>query len=228
MNQELNRDMPSYYAQRATEYDRIYDKPERQADLSELKSILSNPFQGLDVLEIACGTGYWTQYIARTARSIAATDYNMEMLDLAATRNYAPCQMSFRQADAYHLENTDFHGNAGFAGFLWSHVPVDRRLALVRSFHSCLSENARVVWLDGRYVEGSSTPIARLDAAGNSYQERRLTDGSRHEVIKNYPSPDELTQFFQPYAHNLEIRLLQYFWLLSYNVSRAHDATDGG
>jgi hypothetical protein len=39
-----------------------------------------------------------------------------------------------------------------------------------------------IVAIDNRYVPGSRTPIARTDAQGNTYQLRRLADGSRHEV----------------------------------------------
>jgi hypothetical protein len=46
-----------YYAARAPEYDKVYSKPERQADLRELERWLPPLFAASDVLEIACGTG---------------------------------------------------------------------------------------------------------------------------------------------------------------------------
>ena len=66
----------SYYARRAKEYEEIYRKPERQGDLRELEAMLGAAFSGMDVLEIACGTGYWTQFIARSAHSVHAVDVN--------------------------------------------------------------------------------------------------------------------------------------------------------
>jgi SAM-dependent methyltransferase len=216
----MNKRMESYYAQRAAEYDLIYEKPERQSDLVELKSTLSLHFKGRNVLEIACGTGYWTQYIAKSTSSILATDFSLAMLDMAAKRDYSGCPVSFKTADAYKLDGVSSGYNAAFAGFFWSHVPLASRASLVRSFHSHLAENAQVVWIDGRYVEGSSTAIARRDSAGNSYQIRTLSDGSQHEVIKNYPSSDELLSDFGPYGYHIEVRLLKYFWLLSYNVKK--------
>jgi ubiquinone/menaquinone biosynthesis C-methylase UbiE len=212
--------MESYYAQRAAEYDRIYDKPERQADLAELKRLLSLHFKGLNVLEIACGTGYWTQYIARSAQSVRATDYNREMLDMAARRDYGYCRVSFTTADAYALPPTATLQNAGFAGFLWSHVPLSQRAKIIKSFHAQLADGARVVWIDGRYVEGSSTPIRRQDSAGNTYQIRQLSNGTQHEVIKNYPSESELRDIFAPFAEQIRFRLFKYYWLLSYSVKK--------
>jgi SAM-dependent methyltransferase len=217
----INRDLGAYYAQRAAEYDRVYDKPERQADLAELKNILSVQFKDLDVLEIACGTGYWTQYVARSAKSITATDVNPEMLEMAHKRDYGQCAVHFQIADAYRLPVFTTLYSAGLAAFWWSHVPLARRAELIRSFQAGLSEGARVVWIDGRYVEGSSTPLVRRDQAGNTFQVRQLSNGSRHEVIKNYPSENDLKAAFAPFASQLEVISFPYFWLLRYNVKRA-------
>ena len=50
--------LQSYYAARAGEYDAIYRKPERQADLRAIEQWLPSVLRGRRVLEIACGTGY--------------------------------------------------------------------------------------------------------------------------------------------------------------------------
>ena len=56
----MNTDLVTYYARRAEEYDLVYDKPERQADIGYLIAYLQRAFEGRTVNEIACGTGYWT------------------------------------------------------------------------------------------------------------------------------------------------------------------------
>ena len=68
--------LEKYYASRAAEYERIFDKPERQSDLARLRKDIPALFKGERVLEIACGTGYWTPLIAEQAESVLATDYN--------------------------------------------------------------------------------------------------------------------------------------------------------
>ena len=85
----INNAMLDYYAQRASEYERIYIKPERQADLRKLEEFLNNALRDEHVLEIACGTGYWTRVIAKSAASILATDYNSEVIELAKLKDYA-------------------------------------------------------------------------------------------------------------------------------------------
>ena len=54
------RKLQSYYASRAPEYDEVYRKPERQADLRSIERWLPPHFSGVAMLEVACGTGYWT------------------------------------------------------------------------------------------------------------------------------------------------------------------------
>ena len=55
--------MQSYYAARAGEYDAVYEKPERQADLRQIEQWLPSALYGERLLEVACGTGYWTQFL---------------------------------------------------------------------------------------------------------------------------------------------------------------------
>lgn len=90
-----------YYAERAAEYEQVYEKPERQEDLHALRSLVSTAFKGRNVLELACGTGYWTQFIASAATSIVATDLNTEVLAIARSKPMGSCRMEFRQDDAY-------------------------------------------------------------------------------------------------------------------------------
>ena len=75
--------MRDYYARRAATYERVYFKTERQADLRALEAWLGGPFAGREVLEIACGTGWWTPHGAVQATSWLATDLNPETLALA-------------------------------------------------------------------------------------------------------------------------------------------------
>lgn len=210
--------MVDYYAQRAAEYERVYAKPERQADLETLKQFVSNVFPGDEVLEVACGTGYWTQFIARSAAAICATDYNSAVVDLAREKAFGSCRVEFVQADAYVLDSIPDGYAAGFHGFWWSHVPVSQQEAFLTVFHSRLSHGAKVVIIDNAYVDGSSTPISRQDSAGNSYQIRRLQDGSEHEVLKNFPSEAQLQESLSRHATAIRVRSLQYYWIAEYKT----------
>ena len=106
-----------YYRQRAREYDRIYQKPERQSDLHELHGYLRSSFSQKSILEIACGTGYWTQTLAQKARAIYATDINESMLELAKARNYTKAKMQFQCIDYRDLSAPTSPYEGLFSGF---------------------------------------------------------------------------------------------------------------
>ena len=72
--------MQDYYAARAGEYDKIYLKPERQANLRCIAAWSADVLAERSVLEIACGTGYWTQFYAPLAAQVVALDSAEETL----------------------------------------------------------------------------------------------------------------------------------------------------
>jgi demethylmenaquinone methyltransferase/2-methoxy-6-polyprenyl-1,4-benzoquinol methylase len=88
--------------------------------------------------------------------------------------------------------------------------------AFLASAAAALAPGALLAFLDNRYVEGSSTPVSRRDAQGNSYQLRTLDDGSRHEVLKNFPDEGELLRRASRRGWGAHVELLEHFWLLSF------------
>ena len=207
-----------YYARRAAEYERIYAKPERQAELTALHGRFAGDFSGKLVLELACGTGYWTQTIARSASAILALDCNEAVLEIARAKRLDPAIVEFRRGDAYEPEVGPRRFDAGFAGFWWSHVPRRRLRDFLVAFHRVLEPGARVVFVDNRYVEGSSTPVARMDTCGDTYQIRALDDGSQHEVLKNFPDDAELGSVVSGLGDDVRVDCSRYYWVMEYRV----------
>ena len=211
-------ELVDYYRRRAREYEAIYAKPERQADLARLRAHIPRRLAGRRVLEVACGTGYWTVLAARTAASIVATDAAEEPMRIAMSKDYAQANVRFEIADAYALGDALGRFNGALAVFWWSHVPLGRIDRFLASLHQRLEAGARVLLLDNRYVEGSSTAIAERDAEGNTYQRRRLADGSENRVLKNFPTEAELRAALAPYAREFSYRQLAYYWLVEYTA----------
>ena len=211
--------LESYYAQRAREYERIYEKAERQEELAWLRGRIPGLYAGRRVLEIACGTGYWTQHIARTAAHVVACDINEPVLEIAREKPIAKGRAEFHRCDALTLAGVPAGCDAAFAGFWWSHVPRGRIGEFLDSLHARLEPGAVVALLDNRYVEGSSTPIAGFDADGNTFQVRRMADGTPVRVMKNFPSEEELRRDLAPRATAIEYTALEYYWLASYRLA---------
>jgi demethylmenaquinone methyltransferase/2-methoxy-6-polyprenyl-1,4-benzoquinol methylase len=211
--------MRSYYAQRAATYERVYHKPERQTDLRAMQAWLPAQFAGRHVLEIACGTGWWTAHGARDCTHWLATDINPETMAVARAKSLPGC-VRFAEIDAYTLTGLEGQRfDAAFAGFWWSHVPLARLPGWLDLLHSKLDPGARVVFLDNSFVRTSSTPIARRDDAGNTYQNRRLDDGSVHEVLKNFPTRDEAFALLGERDVEREWIAHEHYWILSYRLA---------
>ncbi|MEJ0007715.1 MAG: class I SAM-dependent methyltransferase [Steroidobacteraceae bacterium] len=210
-------EIAEYYAARATEYDDIYRKPERQADLRKIEGWLPPLFTNRRVLEVACGTGYWTQFIAPVADHVVALDTSAEVIEIAKTR--VPIRrVTFHVADAYQLPTGLGICTAAFAGFWFSHVPKGRRREFLRGLNASLATGATVILLDNRYVSGSSSALSDVDSDGNTFQVRKLKDGSTHRVLKNFPSEPELKVALQDLDLAGIYTEWDHYWAVQYTV----------
>jgi SAM-dependent methyltransferase len=215
---DADAELRTYYARRAAEYERVYDKPERKVDLARLREELPLRFRGTALLEIACGTGYWTPHLATEAASVLAIDAAEETLAIARAKRYPRGNVRFELADAYALPAWPRAFDGCFAGFWWSHVPRARLDGFLAGLHARLAPGARVVFLDNRYVEGSSSTLAGADAEGNTYQLRQLADGSEHRVLKNFPTAEEMAARLEPWGAAARWDLLEYYWTAEYRL----------
>jgi demethylmenaquinone methyltransferase/2-methoxy-6-polyprenyl-1,4-benzoquinol methylase len=213
----LEAGMHDYYARRAEEYDAIYDKPERQASLRRMEAWLAQKLAGQSVLEIACGTGYWTQFIARQAHHVTALDMSSETLAVARSKP-GVAQVQFMVADAYDLPSLPVRFSAAFAGFWFSHVPKAQQAGFLHGLNARLTPGAQVVLMDNLYVPGSSTPIAHTDPSGDTYQARALRDGSSHLVLKNFPDEAQLHAVLSDAGLDVRYTTWPYYWAAQYTV----------
>ena len=149
------------------------------------------------------------------ADELLAIDAAPQTLAIARGRVCSP-SVRFLVADAYRLPTRAGAFSGAFAGFWLSHVPRQSLAAFLAGLHERLGPGARVVFLDNRYVAGSSTPISEQDAFGNTYQQRHLADGSSHRVLKNFPSEAELAQAVGAAGRQLRHHAWQYYWGFEY------------
>jgi ubiquinone/menaquinone biosynthesis C-methylase UbiE len=212
----MNENLVSYYNDRAREYEKVYLNPDEQDNLLTATKIFQNLFAEKTVLEIACGTGYWTERIAKTAVSILATDVNESVIALAREKQM-PGNVSFTVADMFAFTPNEQFGGV-FAGFIWSHVFLQDLDAFLQKVKSFLKPNGALVFIDGNPVEGTNHDfknITKTDEYGNTFQTRKLENGETHLVLKNFPTREFLLNKLSEIATDIDFIELEYYWIVS-------------
>ena len=215
----MSESMQAYYAARASEYDAVYLKPERQADLRAIEAWLPARFEGARVLEVACGTGYWTRFIAPAAASVQGIDAAPQTLRIAearlaeARRGRAKVRFSSAMPMRLRRASRDATPPSPDSG---SRTSRKRGFGeFLAGLRAVLAPGAQIVLIDNLFVAGSSTPIGESDGEGNTYQARRLDDGSAHRVLKNFPSEAELRAAAEGIGTAVEYKAWSYYWALT-------------
>lgn len=212
---EMNQDLTSYYKHRAKEYDKVYLIPEEQEDLVKATKIFQELFSKKAVLEIACGTGYWTEQISGAATSIFATDVNASVIEIAKSRKEFD-NIIFEVADMYTLA-PGMKYDALFGGFIWSHILLQDLDDFFLKFINFLKPNSIIAFIDSKQVKGKYhdvKSIAKIDEQGNTYQARRLEDGTTHLVLKNFPSKEFLVHKLSKIATDIIYTDLEHYWIV--------------
>jgi 2-polyprenyl-3-methyl-5-hydroxy-6-metoxy-1,4-benzoquinol methylase len=183
---ELLADQVDYYRRRAGEYDATAygDVAAARARIARLVTEM-RPVGS--VLEIACGTGLWTEALAEWADALTAIDAAPEAVAIA--RHRVPAEhVSFEVADVFSWDPGTRFDVIFFSAWL-SHVPMSRFGQFWQSLGNLLAPNGRVLFIDEHVDErGKEDYIAGRD----DIVERRLRDGSTFRVIKNFVDPADL------------------------------------
>ncbi len=206
-------DTSKYYRARAREYEQIYyrEVPERRKEIDDEVTWLIELVEGKSVLDLACGTGYWTKFASETARDITAIDQAPEMIAEARKKEYRS-PVTFVEGDMFSYR-FDRRFDVIIVGFWFSHQP---RQEYERFFNllSDLVERGGVVWMidNNPPAEGSQQNSVGTDEYGNNFKKRYLDDGTEFVILKNYFSEKQLREIISPYADILRLTYGIYYW----------------
>lgn len=213
----MDQSLSTYYRHRASEYDEVYNKPEREGDIGRLAAAIRDFAVSRRVLEVAAGTGFWTMPASDAASSILATDLEEEPLAIARGRSYRG-KVEFAHCNAFSLDTVAGSFDAGLACFWLSHLSRPEMERFGRHLRDRLDPESLVLFADNRYVEGSSSPITRTDGEGNTYQRRTLRSGETFEVLKNFPDASELRALGETLGDEVTVTELTYYWVVAFRT----------
>jgi ubiquinone/menaquinone biosynthesis C-methylase UbiE len=149
-----------YYEARAPEYDDWwlrrgrYDRgPEATAawrkDAETIERWLKESNPHGSILELACGTGIWTEKLARCAAELTCVDASAAMLQHCANRVGASAAR-FIESDIFEFQSTAKH-DVIFFGFWLSHVPPQRFDEFWELVRSAMKPDGRFFFVDSLY-----------------------------------------------------------------------------
>jgi SAM-dependent methyltransferase len=208
MSEEVRAEQIGYYRQRAAEYDATAYGPRylAQARIADLVHRLD--LAG-DVLELAAGTGMWTEALARSAGSVTALDAAPEALEITRRRLRGRA-VEFIRADVFDWEPPR-RFDAVFFAFWLSHVPGEMFAPFWSLVQRCLTGAGRVAFVDEQpagqahevYVEGAPETAVR-----------RLGDGSVHRIVKVLRGAGEIEGDLARLGWSARVRPVGEDWLL--------------
>lgn len=209
-----------YYDDQASVYDDMYlrSDPVWRRELEAVADAMTKVLSGRKVLEVACGTGFWTEIIARVARHVVAIEVSEKMLEVARKRKPSSANIEYRQGDAYTLAEVSGEFNAGMACFWFSHVPKARIDEFLGGFHKKLGKAAVVFMTDNVYVPGIGGQLITKAGIEDTFKLREGPGGVKHEVLKNYYNGDALRRLLSSRTLDLEVHGAKYFWWVKYKV----------
>jgi 2-polyprenyl-3-methyl-5-hydroxy-6-metoxy-1,4-benzoquinol methylase len=205
MISDILQEQVRYYRERASEYEEWffrqgrYDRGEshRQqwfSEVAEIEAALRSVAPSGDILELACGTGLWTQHLVNFTTHLTAIDASPEMLALNQQR-VGSTSVKYISADIFNwIPNCQF--DFIFFGFWLSHVPIEQFDPFWKMLKKALKPNGRVFFVDSLLTQEST---ARNHPALNrqGYSERKLNDGRTYRVVKVFHEPTQLQQLLQ-------------------------------
>ena len=220
---ELVRRMNEYYSMRAPWHDTYMgyrDNPSMEDLLAPIIRWFETYVEGADILEVACGTGNWTQVLARRARSVTATDVNKSVLDMAERKPYGSNRVSFEVADAYTLDGLPATYNAAFAADWWSHIPKSRIPAFLSAVCAKLVPGSRVIIVDMLPAKNLTYLGTHRDGEGNLIHPRKLPSGEEFEVVKNFPTEEDLATCVRGFGRDVIYRSHDRLrrWMLAFST----------
>jgi len=186
MTDEVLADQVAYYRRRAGEYD-VTAYGDVAAARTRIARLVAEMGPAGRVLEIACGTGLWTEALAGPADTVTAIDVAPEVLGIARDRVRSP-KVGFEVADVFSWAPGTRFDVIFFSAWL-SHVPMDRFERFWQALAGLLAEDGRVLFIDEHVDEREKEAYV---VGQDEIVERRLRDGSVFRVIKNFVDPDRL------------------------------------
>jgi len=202
-----------YYQKRAPEYDKIYfrDNPDRQAELANMYTVSRQVLAGRHVLDLACGTGFWTKIVSERAKTIIGIDINPATL-AEARRKHFSCPTHLVLGDFFHLPIAAGKADSLLATYVISHVRREDLPRLRDEICRIIEPGSPAFMCDNNPLCETQPEMIWDEENVNSYKRRRLENGEEYLILKNYFERRELDDIFASWGAVERLTYDAYYW----------------
>jgi len=196
----------AYYRKRAGEYDEWWFRTGRydhgpelnaawHADVSAVERALcafADARRPQNALELACGTGLFTRWLAPRVGTLLALDASPEVQAINRAR-VAADNVTYGIADLFAWEPAGRY-DLVFMSFWLSHVPDDRFDDFWRKVRASLADGGSAYVIDSGWDMTSTAKNHATPDRQAGIAQRKLNDGSEYRIVKIFHEPDALAQ----------------------------------
>jgi SAM-dependent methyltransferase len=214
----------AYYQARAGEYDEWFLRQGRYdhgpemnarwfAEVEQVARALEAFAPSGDVLELASGTGLWTQRLVAMAQTVTVTavDSSPEVHAVNQER-LGGAPVRYEVADLFRWQPSRQYDTIFFSFWL-SHVPPERLESFWSLVRAALAPGGRVFFVDALYEETSTAKNHQLEGPDAYAVTRHLNDGQEYRIVKVFYRPETLTERLTEWGWQARIeRTPTYFY----------------
>ena len=198
--------MMEYYDERAEEYDEIYEGKgpatcSREVYAIDIEGIgkFAESFGTGNLLDIACGSGYWLKLFYNKCSTFTFLDQSEQMLKLCRKKaeNFEVIEISsFIKSDIldYSFEET-VKFDCALIGFLLGHFTIAQEEIFFKKLKRLLRPGAEILIIDSTWNKGRAKTLHKEDVV-----ERRLNDGRTFKIYKKYFDEEDLPALLNFYG----------------------------
>lgn len=198
----------AYYNARSQEYDEWFyriGRYDRGLELNQcwfnevdvLKSALQDIGKVNSILELACGTGIWTQELLKIGNKITALDASSEMIAINRKKLNDTKVVNYDQVDLFSWQPSKQY-DLVFFSFWLSHVPPTQVDDFLAKVYRAVRPSGKVFIIDSCFDATSTAKDHFFENENEIYQRRKLNNEQEYQIFKIYYQPnillDKLTQ----------------------------------
>ncbi len=224
---EILQEQIDYYRARAGEYDEWFYRvgrydhgPEHNQQWFDEARYVMGALNAIGpvthALELACGTGIWTEQLLKISQQITALDASPEVIALNRARLNAD-NITYEQVDLFQWEPAQQYDLVCF-GFWLSHVPPEQLDPFLGKVARALRPGGHLFLVDSRRAAASSAKDHAAYEPESVFHTRKLNDGREFTIYKVFYEPDALRAKLKAVGLDANVQETPHYFIFAEGV----------